>query len=94
MEDVNHLALFPLGRIVMTKGVHLTIAAEESLDALLMHAQGNWGDVCDEDRHSNEDAIVRGFRLFSVYHSSDNLKFWIITEADRSYTTVLLPEEY
>ena len=78
----------------MTKGVHTEVAAEEMLDALLLHAQGNWGDVCDEDRRSNEESLLRGFRLFSVYCSSDNLKFWIITEADRSCTTILLPDEY
>lgn len=94
MEDVNHLARFPLGRIVMTKGVHLTISADEMLTALLRHAQGDWGDVCDEDRRSNEEALVRQFRLMSVFRASDNTKFWIITEHIRSCTTILLPEEY
>jgi len=94
MQDVNHIALFPLGKIVMTRGVHAAIAAEQLLDALLRHAHGDWGDVCDEDRGSNEEALVRQFRLFSVYGASDTSKFWIITEADRSYTTILLPEEY
>jgi len=94
MQDVNQMALFPLGKIVMTKGMHSTVTAEEILDALLRHAQGDWGDVCDEDRDSNEEALVRQFRLFSVYHASDKTKFWIITEHDRSTTTVLLPEEY
>ena len=94
MQDVNHLALFPLGRIVITRGVHAAIEAEKVLDALLRHAQGDWGDVCDEARHSNDEALARQFRLFSVYGVSDKSKFWIITEADRSYTTILLPEEY
>ncbi|HBE69139.1 MAG TPA: type I restriction endonuclease subunit M [Planctomycetaceae bacterium] len=94
MEDVNQIALFPMGRIVMTKGIHLAIAADEMLTALLRHANGDWGDVCDEDRRSNEEALERHFRLFSVYHASDKTKFWIITEADRSCTTILLPEEY
>ena len=94
MENVNQLALFPLGKIVMTKGVNASISAEEMLDALLLHAQGDWGDVCENDRRFNEEALQRGFRLLSVYHDSDKTKFWIITEADRSYTTILLPEEY
>jgi len=94
MEDVNQTALFPLGRIVMTKGVHLTISADELLTGLLRHAHGDWGDVCDEDRCLNDEALVRQFRLFSVYHASNKTKFWIITEADRSCTTFLLPEEY
>jgi len=94
MQDVNQIALFPLGRIVTTKGVHLTIAADEILTGLMRHAQGDWGDVCDEDRHSNEEALVRDFRLFSAYHTSKNTKFWIITEHDRSVTTILLPLGY
>jgi len=94
MQDVNRIALFLLGKIVMTKGIHSAVAAEEYLDALLRHAQGDWGDVCEEDRNSNEEALVRQFRLFSVYRDSDKTKFWIITEHDRSYTTILLPEEY
>jgi len=94
MQDVNHIALFPLGKIVMTRGVHAAIAAEKLFGALLRHAQGDWGDVGAEDRQSNEEALLRQFRLFSVYGASDKSKFWIITEADRSYTTILLPEEY
>jgi hypothetical protein len=78
----------------MTKGVHLTIAADEMLTGLMRHSQGDWGDVGDEDPHANEAALVRDFRLFSVYHTSENTKFWIITEHDRSRTTILLPEEY
>lgn len=94
MEDVNTVALFPLGRIVMTKGVCAAISPDETLTALLRHSQGDWGDVCDEDRQSNEEALLQQFRLFSIYHASGETKFWIITEADRSYTTILLPEEY
>ena len=94
MQDVNDIARFALGRIVMTSGVHRAVAADETLTALLRHAEGDWGDVCDEDRRANEEALVRGYRLFSVYYASDNTKFWIITEHDRSYTTILLPEEY
>ncbi len=94
MQDVNHIALFPLGKIVMTGAFMQQSQPSKLLDALLRHAHGDWGDVCDEDRRSNEEALVRQFRLFSVYGASDTSKFWIITEADRSYTTILLPEEY
>lgn len=62
--------------------------------ALARHAAGDWGDLCDEDWHTNNEAPKNGARLFSAYHSDDGVKFWIITEADRSVTTVLLPEEY
>lgn len=94
MEDVNYLALFPLGRIVMTRGVHFGISADEMLIGLLRHAKGDWGDVCDEDRVSNDEALVRQFRLVSEFQTSNKTKFWIITEHDRSRTTILLPKEY
>ena len=94
MQDVKQSALFPLGRIVITRGVHLAITGDEMLSAMLKHAQGDWGDVCDEDRRSNEKALVRQSRLFSAWQASYGAKFWIITEHDRSCTTILLPEEY
>jgi hypothetical protein len=55
---------------------------------------GDWGDVNEQDRQENELSLQKGFRLFSVYHSTQGVKFWIITEANRSATTVLLPQEY
>jgi hypothetical protein len=92
MQTVN--VLFPMGRIVVTGGVLEAIPAEETLTAVFRHSQGDWGDVCDEDRYANEEALVRHSRLFSAYQASCGAKFWIITEHDRSYTTVLLPNEY
>jgi hypothetical protein len=94
MPDVNQTALFPMGRIVITRGGHSAIAADELLTALLRHAQGDWGDVCDEDRMSNDLALISGGRLFSSHLTDEGVKFWIITEHDRSCTTMLLPEEY
>jgi hypothetical protein len=58
------------------------------------HHSGDWGDVGPEDHAANVRALVEGTRLFSVYHSQTGVKFWIITEADRGATTVLLPEDY
>ena len=58
------------------------------------HQRGNWGDVCEEDREANEQALKDGDRLLSVFHGPLGTKFYIITEWDRSYTTVLLPSEY
>lgn len=78
----------------MTRGVRLAISADEILIGLLRHAKGDWGDVCDEDRLSNDEALVGQFRLLSVFQASDKTKFWIITEPDRSSTAILLPEEY
>ena len=62
--------------------------------ALRRHASGDWGDVCTDDLQSNQDALQNGLRLLSVYWSSEGIRFWIITEADRSATTILLPDEY
>jgi hypothetical protein len=62
-------------------------------DGLKRHASGDWGDICPEDRGLNELALKDGSRLLSVYGTGER-KFWIITEADRSVTTVLMPEDY
>jgi hypothetical protein len=85
---------FPLGMVVGTPGVTEAILEPEIFFALERHALGDWGDVCEDDRLANEEALKEGNRLFSVYHSSQGKKFWVITEWDRSVTTVLLPEEY
>ena len=61
---------------------------------LVRHIAGDWGDVGEHDRRENELSLVRGFRLLSAYTLNSGTKIWIITEADRSATTVLLPEEY
>lgn len=62
--------------------------------AIERHLNGDWGDVCPSDWQLNEDALKHGDRLLSVYHTHDDVKFWIITESDRSATTVLLPSDY
>lgn len=85
---------FRLGRLFSTPGALAAIPPEEMLVALGRHASGDWGDCCPEDAAENELSLREGFRLFSVYHTSTGTKFWVITEADRSLTTVLLPEEY
>ena len=63
-------------------------------DLLARHQRGDWGEVCEEDRLANESALREGERLFSVYRLSSGTKIWIITERDRSSTTLLLPSEY
>lgn len=87
---------FPLGHIVATPGALEAISAsgEDALGYLERHLAGDWGDVCAEDKLENERSLVNGWRILSVYTLSTGLKFWIITEADRSATTFLLPEEY
>ena len=88
--------LFPLGRIVATPGA-LEVLAEagtEAADLLDRHAAGFWGEVCEEDWKANEEALRQGWRLLRSYNIAEGEKVWIITEADRSATTLLLPEEY
>lgn len=85
---------FKTGNLFCTPGVLREIDAADVAAAFLRHRQGDWGIVCEEDRLENEFSLEHGFRLMSVYESSEGKRFWIITEADRSVTTVLLPEEY
>ena len=93
---MNHpsSAKFPLGQTVGTPGALEVLHPEDLSRSLQRHAQGDWGDCGEEDRQENELSLQEGFRLFSVYHDRNGTKFWIITEADRSSTTILLPDEY
>ena len=85
---------FPMQNIMATSGAREKLTSKEITGALGRHTRGDWGDVCPEDWARNESALLSGDRLFSVYHTEAGVKFWIITEADRSVTTVLLPDEY
>jgi hypothetical protein len=87
-------ANFPLGQIVATPNALSQLAGEDIRTALRRHAAGDWGDCNAADWHENELSLREGFRLLSVYHSVAGAKFWVITEADRSATTVLMPEDY
>lgn len=84
---------FPLGQTVITANASVRLTTEVVLTALRRHASGDWGDLCPEDTMANEKALNQGGRLFSAYGQGKQ-RFWIITEADRSITTVLLPEDY
>jgi len=83
-----------MGRLVGTPNALESIPNLEMFTALQRHVTGDWGDLDEHDREENEFSLTRGLRLLSVYHSTNGVKFWIITEADRSSTTVLLPEDY
>jgi len=85
---------FPLGQIVVTANALSKLDMYDISIALSRHKSGDWGDLCDEDKALNDRAVQYGDRIFSAYHAKDGTKFWVITEADRSYTTVLLPEDY
>ncbi|WP_370681995.1 type I restriction endonuclease subunit M [Comamonas sp. GB3 AK4-5] len=88
--------LLPLGQVLATPGaVELLLSLKLApLRFLLQHMGGDWGDICEEDRQTNAEALVHGARVMSVYELEPTQRLWIITEADRSTTTLLLPEEY
>lgn len=88
--------LFSLGQVVATPGAleALASAGQTPDEFLRLHVVGNWGEVDDEDKQANEDALSTGARLLSAYRTSKGEKLWIITEADRSSTCLLLPSEY
>lgn len=88
---------FNTGQLVMTRGVNDLVAEDEGfarfvMESLRRHIQGDWGDMCAEDKAENEFAVTRNLRIFSAYEGSP--KIWVITESDRSATTVLFPDEY
>jgi hypothetical protein len=87
---------FILGQIVATRGALQALAAssQNPLEFLSRHARGDWGELCVEDREQNALALREGYRLMSAYTLGNGEKLWIITESDRSVTTLLLPQEY
>jgi hypothetical protein len=84
---------FPLGQIVITPNALETLFAEELNSGFQRHARGDWGNVCPDDAALNDAALIHGDRVLSAYGEGPK-RFWIITEADRSVTTILMPEDY
>ena len=72
----------------------LEAAQQEPLELIARHITGDWGDLDEEDKQENELSVEQGFRILSAYHLNTGVRVWIITEADRGSTTVLLPSEY
>ncbi len=89
-------AKFPVGRVVATPGALAALeqAGQNPIEFLDRHVTGDWGEVGQEDWAENEFSLREGFRLLSAYSTKDGEKLWIITERDRSVTTILLPREY
>ena len=88
--------LFRLGTLVMTIGASdaLHEVGEDALTYISKHATGEWGDLCAEDKEANQMALKDGSRIFSAYILSSGVKLYVITEWDRSYTTLLEAGEY
>jgi hypothetical protein len=89
-----HLLPVPLGQTVATPAALGALTQADIFEALRRHTKGDWGDVDAEDRAANDHALEVGERLLSVYRSANGTPFWVITEADRSVTTVLMPDDY
>jgi hypothetical protein len=87
------VSLFPAGEIVIMPCARDRIAPELIKDGIDRHLRGDWGDLLTPDKAVNDHGVRRGYRLLSVYHAAGE-KFWVLTAADRSTTTVLLPEEF
>jgi hypothetical protein len=87
---------FPLGQIVMTPGAlrALVDAGQNPMEFVRRHQAGDWGDLSEDDRQENEWSLQRRLRLLSAYQTANGERIWVVTEADRSPTTLLLPEEY
>ena len=89
-------AKFSAGHIVATPGAleAFDASGESPLTFLQRHLAGDWGDLDDDDARENETSLQHGWRILSCYRLTTGVKFWVITEADRSATTFLLPSEY
>lgn len=90
--------IFNLGKLVATRGVAYEMQQDSNFEKFVRksfsrHASGDWGDLCEEDKAYNDYAVENGERIFSAYENEDT-KIWIITEHDRSVTTILFPDEY
>ena len=85
---------FQLGQIVATPNALEHLSQDDIRSGIIRHQAGDWGDLDGDDRKENDLSLERGTRLLSAYQASNGVTFWIITEADRSSTTVLLPEDY
>ena len=96
MQKTERKPLFDLGQLVATPGALAALekTGQTPMDFLSRHVRGDWGDLPEEDKAENQLSLEKGFRLLSSYRTNANDKIWVITEADRSHTTLLLPDEY
>lgn len=83
-----------LGELLITPTAKKNIHIPDALSALVRHKNGDYGEISEEDKEANREALTTGERLLSAYTDRNGMRFWIITEADRYCTTILLPEDY
>jgi len=96
MQQTEGKPLFDLGQLVATPGALAALekTGQNAMEFLSRHVSGDWGELPKEDKDENRMSLEKGFRLLSSYRTTAGDKLWVITEADRSITTLLLPEEY
>jgi hypothetical protein len=96
MQQTERKPLFDLGQLVATPGALAALekSGQNAMDFLSRHVTGDWGELGEEDRRENQFSLQKGFRLLSSYKTNAGERVWVITEANRSHTTILLPSEY
>jgi hypothetical protein len=87
------VAVFRLGRIVVTPNAFESLTQADILTGIQRHQAGDWGNLTEDNRSANDRALAEGGRILSAYQATNGTRFWIITESDRSITTILLPED-
>ena len=94
MKTLDRDPVFRMGEVAVTPGAADELTFDEILVGLIRHLQGDWGRLCAADCAANEQALLNGHRVMSEFVSGEGRKYWVITEHDRSVTTILLPSEY
>jgi len=96
MQQTDRKPLFDLGQLVATPGALAVLekTRQNPMEFLSRHVTGDWGEIPEEDKKENLFSLEKGFRLLSSYRTTAGDRVWVITEANRSHTTLLLPEEY
>ena len=93
-DSIHDCWRFEPGIFTITRNASVVLVPADVQSSLARHLAGDWGIACKADQLENEFSLDKPLRLFSVYEDSNRRRFWIITEADRSQTTILLPEDY
>ncbi len=96
MQKTERKPLFDLGQLVATPGALAALekTGQNAMEFLSRHVTGDWGEIPEEDKAENQFSLEKGFRLMSSYRTTAGDVVWVITEANRSHTTLLLPNEY